>query len=85
MTYVQTQDASYPGRVSKGFAFGANLLWPALEGILLREVVTGSVTDVTIGGHSLGAALATLLSYKAQVGASYTASVGFIMTCLSDA
>jgi hypothetical protein len=68
MTYVQTKDASYPGLVSKGFAFGASLLWPALEDILLCEVVQGSVTDVTIGGHSLAAAIATLLSYKAQVG-----------------
>jgi hypothetical protein len=67
MTYVQTKDGSYPGMVSKGFAFGAGLLWPALEGILLQEVVQGIVTDVTIGGHSLGAAMATLLSHKAQV------------------
>ncbi|WIA35276.1 hypothetical protein OEZ86_003735 [Tetradesmus obliquus] len=67
MTYVQTKDASYPGLVSKGFSFGAALLWPALESILLKEVVQGGVTDVTISGHSLGAALATLLAYRAQV------------------
>jgi hypothetical protein len=67
MTYVQTKDGNYPGMVSKGFAYGAEILWPALEKILLQEVVQGSVTDVTIGGYSLGAAMATLLSYKAQV------------------
>jgi hypothetical protein len=67
MTYVQTKDGNYPGMVSKGFAYGAEILWPALEKILLQEVAQGSITDVTIGGHSLGAAMATLLSYKAQV------------------
>jgi hypothetical protein len=35
MTYVQTKDGSYPGTVSKGFAYGAELLWPAPTLILL--------------------------------------------------
>lgn len=70
LTYVQTDsDPTYPGKVSVGFLFGAALLWPALEGVLQKEVVQGGVTSVTVAGHSLGAAVGTLLSYQAQVGA----------------
>jgi acetyl esterase/lipase len=61
-------DPSYPGLVSKGFLASANVLWPALQQLLQREVLQGSVTSVTIAGHSLGAAMATMLSYRAQVG-----------------
>lgn len=70
MTYAQAADpaGAYPGMLSKGFLFAARVLWPALEQVLLAEVVQGSVRDVTVAGHSLGAAMATMLSYRAQVG-----------------
>ena len=60
-------DSSYPGLVSKGFLTSANALWPALQQLLQREVLQGGVASVTIAGHSLGAAMATMLSYRSQV------------------
>jgi hypothetical protein len=67
LSYAQVTDPSYPGMVSKGFLAGANTLWPALEATLQLEVLQGCVTSVTIAGHSLGAAMGTMLSYRAQV------------------
>jgi hypothetical protein len=72
LSYAQVTDPSYPGLVSKGFLASANTLWPALEATLQREVLQGGVTSVTIAGHSLGAAMGTMLSYRAQVRAFNT-------------
>lgn len=67
MTYAQVRDPAYPGLMSHGFSYAAGVLWPMLEAALLSEVVNGSVTEVSISGHSLGAAMATMLSYRAQL------------------
>lgn len=67
LSYAQVTDPSYPGLVSKGFLTSANALWPALQQLVQREVLQGGVSSVTIAGHSLGAAMATMLSYRAQV------------------
>jgi hypothetical protein len=66
-TYLQVSDAAFPGLVEKGFAAAAACLWPGIQKALETEVVQGSTTAVTISGHSLGAALATLIAYRAQV------------------
>jgi hypothetical protein len=66
-TYLQVKGASFPGLVEKGFRDGAAAIWPGIQQALDEHVVKGSATAVTIGGHSLGAALATLVAYQAQV------------------
>jgi acetyl esterase/lipase len=66
-TYLQVTDAAFPGLIERGFRAAAAQMWPSVQKALEEEVVQGSTTAVTISGHSLGAALATLIAYRAQV------------------
>jgi acetyl esterase/lipase len=66
-TYMQVRDAAFPGLIERGFKAAAAHIWPGIQKALEAEVVQGSTTAVMIGGHSLGAALATLIAYRAQV------------------
>jgi acetyl esterase/lipase len=77
---MQVKDAAFPGLVEKGFRDAAAVIWPGIQKALQSEVVQGSGTAVTIGGHSLGAALATLIAYQAQV----RAVLATVMLCSSE-
>lgn len=60
-----------PGKVHVGFATVASSLWPSVRSAL-HDLVEHSSTGVTIkhvnvAGHSLGAGVATLISFAAQV------------------
>lgn len=57
-----------PGNVHQGFAAIATSLWPGLQSALQNLVASpAGVTNVYVAGHSLGAGVATLLSYGVQV------------------
>lgn len=75
LSYAQVSDPHYPGSVARGFSSSANLVWPAVEAALQQQVLNGTVTAVTLAGHSLGAAMATLLAFRAQVGLTMFLSV----------
>lgn len=50
-----------------GFTAVFNMVWPHVRAALEREVLSGpKLRHVTVSGHSLGAAVATLVSYAAQ-------------------
>jgi hypothetical protein len=56
--------------VHAGFKDMADQVWGALSAVLDAEVVDGAgkgITDILIGGHSVGGALGTLLSARTQV------------------
>lgn len=60
---------SFEGETHAGFTAVFNALWPIVRAALEREVVSESgprIGHVAFAGHSLGAAVATLLSYAAQ-------------------
>ena len=63
------QEASFafPGGTHAGFTSLADALWRGGLGALLDGSVKGDVTHVSVAGHSLGAGVATLLSYRMQV------------------
>lgn len=72
--YAQVSDSSntslnLPGSTHAGFTRIANYLWAnGIKAALDNGVVRGgSISTVTFAGHSLGAGVATLLSYAAQV------------------
>jgi esterase/lipase len=58
----------FPGATHKGFTAIANTLWcNGLRAALYRHAVLGNVTAVSVAGHSLGAGVAQLVAYAAQV------------------
>lgn len=61
---------SMPGRVHQGIAAVAETLWPdmqaALQRLLEGQSTKGTIKNVYIVGHSLGAGVATLVSYAVQ-------------------
>ena len=56
-----------PGSTHAGFTSLAVALWRGGLRTLLDASVEGGVTHVSVAGHSLGAGVATLLSYRMQV------------------
>jgi len=60
-----------PGRVHQGFASVASSLWPgiksALHSLVKHKSSGRAITHVYVAGHSLGAAVATLMAYAVQV------------------
>ena len=60
-----------PGRVHVGFATVAASLWPgvksALNSIVKHKSTGATINNVYVAGHSLGAGVATLISFAAQV------------------
>lgn len=57
-----------PGNVHQGFAAIATSLWPGVQAALQELVASpAGVSNVYVAGHSLGAGVATLLSYGMQV------------------
>jgi len=58
--------------VSLGFSRAAVYVWPMLKPVLDEHIVKGTVKYVTISGHSLGAALTSLLAYRMQVTSRHT-------------
>jgi hypothetical protein len=60
-----------PGHVHQGFSNIAASLWPGLQAALDRLVKNRSsgtsIKQVYVAGHSLGAGVATLVSYSVQV------------------
>ncbi|KAI8469897.1 MAG: class 3-domain-containing protein [Monoraphidium minutum] len=67
--YSMEKDARYgPGLLHRGFLAVANEVWDnGLKAMLDSEVVdSGAAADITLTGHSMGAALATLLGARAQ-------------------
>ena len=67
---------AFPGKVHQGFASVAASLWGGVAAAL-QELITakGKIDNVYVAGHSLGAGVATLVSYGAQVGAHMHASM----------
>jgi esterase/lipase len=64
-----TGSIRFPGKTHQGFTALTNALWrQGVREALFEEVVKGSITSVSIAGHSMGASVATLLAYAAQVG-----------------
>jgi surfactin synthase thioesterase subunit len=73
-----TGSIKFPGKTHSGFTTLANMLWQqGIREALNSQVVKASVTSVTVVGHSMGASVATLVSYAAQVGGgcSYSLTV----------
>lgn len=59
--------SSFPGETHSGFTKMFNALWPRVQAAMDAHVVAGDkITSVTVAGHSLGSAVATLLAYGAQ-------------------
>lgn len=58
--------------VSLGFSRAAYYVWPMLKPVLDEHIVKGTVKYVTISGHSLGAAVTSLLAYRMQVTSRHT-------------
>lgn len=60
-----------PGRVHSGFATVAASLWPGIKEALhslVKDQSSGTaIKHVYVAGHSLGAAVSTLIAYRAQV------------------
>lgn len=60
-----------PGRVHQGFATVAASLWPGIKEALhslVKDQSSGTaIKHVYVAGHSLGAAVSTLIAYRAQV------------------
>jgi hypothetical protein len=65
--------------VSLGFSRAADYVWPMLKPVLDEHIVKGTVKYVTISGHSLGAAVSSLLAYRMQVTSRHTY---FIAVCV---
>lgn len=64
----KTGTLSFPGATHQGFTALANTLWSiGLRAALFTNVVEGSVTSVSVAGHSLGAGVSQLVAYAAQV------------------
>eukprot|EP00775_Hariotina_reticulata_P007421 gene7421-7630_t len=56
-----------PGRTHAGITGVAGSLWTSgIQRALDRYVVRGSITSVSVAGHSLGAGVATIVAYMAQ-------------------
>ncbi|WIA41719.1 hypothetical protein OEZ86_009064 [Tetradesmus obliquus] len=56
-----------PGNVHQGFAAIATSLWPGVQAALQELLASpAGVSNVYVAGHSLGAGVATLLSYGMQ-------------------
>ncbi|WIA42326.1 hypothetical protein OEZ86_008339 [Tetradesmus obliquus] len=63
----KTGTLSFPGATHQGFTALANTLWSiGLRAALFTNVVEGSVTSVSVAGHSLGAGVSQLVAYAAQ-------------------
>ena len=58
---------AFPGGTHAGFTSLADALWRGGLRALLDGNVKGCVTHISVAGHSLGAGVATLLSYRMQV------------------
>lgn len=57
----------FEGETHAGFTAVFNMVWPHVRAALEEEVLAGArLRHVTVSGHSLGAAVATLVSYAAQ-------------------
>lgn len=64
-----TGSLKFPGKTHQGFTELTNALWRnGVREALYSNVVKGSITSVSIAGHSMGGSVATLLAYAAQVG-----------------
>jgi triacylglycerol esterase/lipase EstA (alpha/beta hydrolase family) len=59
-----------PGRVHQGFATVAASLWPGIKEALhslVKDKSSGTaIKHVYVAGHSLGAAVSTLIAYRAR-------------------
>eukprot|EP00879_Flechtneria_rotunda_P017599 GHRR01018449.1.p1 GENE.GHRR01018449.1~~GHRR01018449.1.p1 ORF type:complete len:430 (+),score=136.16 GHRR01018449.1:204-1493(+) len=69
LSYNQTADESFgPGSFHAGFHHAAAEIWPQLEPVLQQQLIqgNGTITQLTIAAHSLGAGVAQLLAAKAQ-------------------
>jgi pimeloyl-ACP methyl ester carboxylesterase len=70
-TSLQPGSITFPGQVHQGFARVAASLWGSSGGIAaaLKDVIdtNGKINNVYVAGHSLGAGVATLISYGTQV------------------
>lgn len=63
-----TGSISLPGETHAGFTAITNTLWrEGIRAALWNHVVLGRITSVSVAGHSLGAGVATLVAYAAQV------------------
>ena len=58
---------AFPGGTHAGFTSLADALWRGGMHALLDGNVKRDVTHISVAGHSLGAGVATLLSYRMQV------------------
>lgn len=66
---LQPGNINLPGQVHQGFARVAESLWGGVAAALQALIsVNGQLDNVYVAGHSLGAGVATLISYGAQVG-----------------
>jgi hypothetical protein len=64
----KTGNLAFPGATHQGFTAIANTLWNnGLRAALYSNVVQGTVTSVSVAGHSLGAGVAQLVAYATQV------------------
>jgi hypothetical protein len=54
-------------RIHSGFRDAANLLWPTVKAHLKARAETGAQKRVWLAGHSLGAAVVTLLASRIQM------------------
>uniref|UniRef100_A0A383WB42 Fungal lipase-type domain-containing protein n=1 Tax=Tetradesmus obliquus TaxID=3088 RepID=A0A383WB42_TETOB len=62
-----TGSLKFPGKTHQGFTELTNALWRnGVREALYSNVVKGSITSVSIAGHSMGGSVATLLAYAAQ-------------------
>jgi pimeloyl-ACP methyl ester carboxylesterase len=70
LNYTLTTDASYgPGQIHAGFHRVAEEVWGAgLQEHVAQQLAAGGISNVMFAGHSLGGAVAALLSAKVQVG-----------------
>lgn len=67
---LQPGSIPFPGQVHQGFAGVAASLWGGVAAALQDlNAANGKIDSVYVAGHSLGAGVATLVSYGAQVGA----------------
>ncbi|WP_457422727.1 lipase family protein [Roseateles sp. P5_E7] len=60
--FLQVKAAGWEGLLHHGFARAASAIWPEIEEFLKRH----PKSDLLITGHSLGAAIATLIAVRAR-------------------
>jgi hypothetical protein len=69
--YAQATAGAYgAGSIHSGYKRMADQIWDAVAVVLDAEIENGAgaITDVLIGGHSVGGGLGMLLSTRIQVG-----------------